>query len=77
MGRVQVAEVGLISDQGKYGEGRRRRAQWYGLQLPAILCIEHFYGYVTSWVGNIMEENFCMFNEITGMVIFVSIMCCK
>jgi hypothetical protein len=34
-------------------------------------------GCIIPWVGSLMEEKSCLFNEISGMAIWVSIVCLK
>jgi hypothetical protein len=44
-----------------------------GAQGSAVVCIKLLWGYVIPWVGNLMKEEPCTFNEIFSIVILVPI----
>jgi surface polysaccharide O-acyltransferase-like enzyme len=52
-------------------------AMWQTVSVVITLSLKHLWGYITPWVGNLMEWKSRVLNEIAGMMILVPIVCWK
>jgi hypothetical protein len=48
-------------------------AVWETASVVITLSLKHLWGYITPWVGNLMQWKSCVLNEIDGMSILVPV----